>query len=106
VRDIAKVVQDRFPRCEVTYASGAGADVRSYRVAFKRYTETFPDYPLHWDAAAGVAELARAFAEVGLDRCDLEGQRFIRLRRLMSLVDTGMISPDLRWLATRESISS
>ena len=34
VRDLAEIVHETFPGCEVEYAEGAGPDPRSYRVDF------------------------------------------------------------------------
>ena len=48
VRDIAEMIRDIVPGLDVTFADGAGPDLRSYRVDFSKLSETFPDFRLRW----------------------------------------------------------
>lgn len=97
VRDLATLVGREYPTCDVTFAEGAGADPRSYRVDFSRFARTFPDHTFRWTAAAGVAELAAAYRQVGLDASDMSGTRYIRLNRLRWLQDNRHLDSSLRW---------
>ena len=97
IRDLAAVVQSRFPACEVTFAGGASADPRSYRVSFAKLHSQFPDFRCGWSAESGVDELAAAYAKAGLDRETFDGYQFVRLRQLQRLLDEGELVDDLRW---------
>ena len=53
VRDIAEMVRDAVPGSTVSFADGAGPDLRNYRVDFSKLTETFPDLKLRWSVREG-----------------------------------------------------
>jgi nucleoside-diphosphate-sugar epimerase len=100
IRDLASIVQQRLPDCEVTFASDASPDPRSYRVDFSKFASRFPDCTLDWTAARGTDELATAYERVGLTLEDLEGgRRYIRLNQLRHLLDVGALDGELRWVA-------
>jgi nucleoside-diphosphate-sugar epimerase len=64
IRDLTEIVHDRLPHCEVTFAEGASADPRSYRVDFSKFESAFPQCRFEWTAERGADELARAYEEV------------------------------------------
>ena len=96
IRDLADVVRDVMPGCEVTFAEGVGTDPRSYRVDFGKLATTFPGLRLEWTAARGAVELAEAYRAAGLTREDFDGDRFVRLRRIRHLLDAGELDDGLR----------
>jgi nucleoside-diphosphate-sugar epimerase len=97
IRDLAEIVHDRLPECEVTFAEGAEPDPRSYRVDFAKFSSTFPECRFEWTAERGADELARAYDEVGLTFDDFQGHRFIRLGQLRRLLDADALDEELRW---------
>ena len=101
VRDLAEIVYETFPGCEIEYAEGAGPDPRSYRVDFSKLEETLPDARPTWTAGDGARELLDAFRAVGLtsDSFDL----YTRLSRLKALVGDGSLDSELRWSRARVS---
>jgi nucleoside-diphosphate-sugar epimerase len=96
VRELAELVRERYPACAISFADGSGADPRSYRVDFRRFAQTFPAHRFRWSVAQGVAELADAFAEVGLTREDVSGDRYIRLHHLLRMRESGELDRSLR----------
>ena len=96
VRDIAEMVRDAVPGSEVSFADGAGPDLRNYRVNFSKLNETFPGLRLRWSVSDGVDELARAYAEYGFTYDDFTSSRFVRLRRVRELLSAGLIDEMLR----------
>ena len=96
IRDLADVVGDVMPGCEVTFAEGVGTDPRSYRVDFGKLATTFPRLQLEWTAARGAAELAEAYRAAALTKEDFDGDRFVRLRRIRHLLDAGVLDDGLR----------
>jgi nucleoside-diphosphate-sugar epimerase len=95
VRDLAQIVS-RVTGCAVEMAEGSSADDRSYRVDFSKLCAAFPDLSLDWDAERGARELADAYRAVGLTEAEFEGDRYVRLRRLQSLLEANELSTDLR----------
>ncbi len=62
---LAHIVRDTVPNCEITFAQGAEPDKRNYKVDFSKYTRNFPDYALRWNVRLGARRIYdsyRAFA--------------------------------------------
>ena len=96
IRDLAAIVHDVLPECDVELAEGAGTDPRSYRVDFSRFELAFPEHRAEWTAAEGARELADAYARVGLTFELFDGPRYTRLKRLRELIDDGALDESLR----------
>jgi nucleoside-diphosphate-sugar epimerase len=100
VRELAEIVRDTFTDCEIEYAEGAGPDPRSYRVDFRKLSETLPDGRPRWTARDGAQELLDAFRSAQLTSSGFE--MYTRLSRLKSLLAEGSLDDDLRWSYTHE----
>ena len=96
VRELGTIVEEVVGG-EVEYAGSGDPDPRSYRVDFSKFARTFPDAGLSWNARRGAEELRDAYAGVGLTLEQFESDRYIRLKRLRTLMDTGRLDADLRW---------
>jgi nucleoside-diphosphate-sugar epimerase len=96
VRDIAEMVRDAVPGSDLSFADGAGPDLRNYRVDFAKLNETFPDLSLRWNVREGVDELARAYTQHGFTYDDFASSRYVRLRRIRELLSAGLLDPMLR----------
>lgn len=100
VSDVAEMVRDAIPGAKVSFAEGAGPDLRNYRVDFAKLNETFPDLRLCWNVRDGVDELVRAYTEHGVTYDDFTSSRFVRLRRIRELLSAGLLDEMLRPQAT------
>jgi nucleoside-diphosphate-sugar epimerase len=98
IREIAEIVSQTVPGCEVTFSEGASADTRNYRVDFTRVSRVLPDFEPRWDARKGAQQLYDAFRTNGLAIDDFEGPRHRRIAQIRQLLDQGRLSADLRWL--------
>ena len=96
IRQIAEMVRAAVPGSAVSLASGAGPDLRDYRVDFAKLDETFPDLKLRWTVRSGIDELVGAYAEYGLTHDDFTSSRFVRLRRIRELLEAGVVDEMLR----------
>ena len=96
VRDIAEMVRRAVAGSEVSYADGAGPDLRNYRVDFSKLNDAFPDLNLRWSVRDGIDELAAAYAQHGLTYEDFTSSRFVRLRRIRELLSLGQLDEMLR----------
>jgi nucleoside-diphosphate-sugar epimerase len=100
IRDVAELVKQAIPGSVIEYAEGAGPDPRCYRVDFSRIEKALPEFEPRWTVASGVAELRDAFRRIGLTQADLEGDRYLRIRRISRLLNEGRLDANLRWVAS------
>src|SRR5262249_696229 len=96
VRDIAELVRDAVAESKLSFADGAGPDLRSYRVDFSKLESTFPALHLSWNVQAGVEELIAEYKAKGFSYADFESSRYVRLRRISELLSRGLVDPMLR----------
>jgi nucleoside-diphosphate-sugar epimerase len=96
IRDVAEMVRDAVPGSKLSFADGAGPDLRNYRVDFAKLHDTFPALGLRWRVREGVDELATAYAEHGMTYDDFTSSRFVRLRRIRELLAAGQLDEMLR----------
>jgi len=87
IRDLAEIVAEIIPNCQIEYAPDAGPDKRSYRVDFGKIQQVLP-----------------AFKD--LTREDFEGPRYRRINHLKILMSTGRLGEDLRWVEQYETAQS
>src|SRR5204863_9801062 len=66
IRELAELVHEELPDCEVEVANVSYADPRSYRVQFGRFAGLLPDFAPVWTARAGAEELVAGYNEAGL----------------------------------------
>ena len=96
VRELAEIVRERLPSCDVAFADGASPDPRSYRVDFTKFATAFPDCRFEWTAERGADELATAYAQDCLTLKGFEGHRYVRLNQLRRLLEAHALDGDLR----------
>jgi nucleoside-diphosphate-sugar epimerase len=96
VREIAEVIGDVFPGCEVSFGP-AGGDNRSYKVNFDRIREVLPGYECDWNARKGAEQLLAIFQSIDLDEASFTGRGFTRLKQLEYLIRTGQVDENLFW---------
>jgi hypothetical protein len=89
----------------IDFAEGAGPDPRCYRVDFAKIERTLSDFKPRWTVAQGVAELHAAFKREVMRTEDLEGDRYVRIRRIARLLEAGWLDSDLRRRATGSGAS-
>ncbi|MGB8330046.1 MAG: NAD(P)-dependent oxidoreductase [Polyangiales bacterium] len=98
IRDVANMVAEVVPDCEVAFEEGASADIRNYRVDFTKIATRLPGFEPTWTLRAGIEELYDAYTEAGLTREEFLGPRYYRLRTVQGLLDRGALDSTLRWL--------
>ncbi len=98
IRDLAKIVGEVVPNCQVAFASDAGPDKRDYRVNCDRIRETLPSFEPQWTVRRGAEQLYQAYRAARLTLEDLEGARYMRIRRVRRLQQEGKLDAALRWV--------
>jgi nucleoside-diphosphate-sugar epimerase len=101
IRELADIVAETVPGCQVEYAPGGGPDKRCYRVTCDKICRVLPEFRPQWTARKGAQELYDAYREAGLTAEDLERGRYIRLAQIQRLQKAGRLDNSLRW---RQSI--
>jgi nucleoside-diphosphate-sugar epimerase len=96
IREVAELVRDVVPNCEIAFAPGASADTRNYRVDFSKIAKQLPGFNPAWTLREGVEELYTAYTEAGLTEADWTSARYYRLPTVRSLQERGVIDSDLR----------
>lgn len=98
ILDVAEMVKEEVPGSRIEIAEGAGPDPRCYRVSFEKIERTLSDFAPRWTVRQGIAELHEAYRREGLAKDDLEGSRYLRIRRIQDLMAAGRIDGDLRFV--------
>lgn len=98
IREIAEIVKETVPDCDLAFADDAGPDARNYRADFRKIARVLPGFRPQWDARQGARELLDAYRAVGIRLEDFEGPRYRRIDQLKSLMGSGHLAADLRWI--------
>ncbi len=96
IRGVATIVAEEVPGAQVTFAHGADADVRNYRVDCSKFAARFPNVELRWTVRDGVREVLAAFQRYGVTSADFEGVRYQRIAHLRMLLERELVTPELR----------
>ncbi|MEM7435563.1 MAG: SDR family oxidoreductase [Myxococcota bacterium] len=97
IRDVANMVAEVVPDCEVAFAEGASADTRDYKVDFTKAATQLTGFEATWTLRAGIEELYEAYRRAELTEEEFMGKRYYRLKTVQSLIDRGKLDSDLRW---------
>jgi nucleoside-diphosphate-sugar epimerase len=96
IRDLARIVAEVVPGCEVEFAEGAAPDTRSYRVSFEKIKNRLPNFKPQWDAKKGAEQLYTAYRTSGVTLEEFEGPRYQRIGHINKLLADGILDADLR----------
>jgi nucleoside-diphosphate-sugar epimerase len=98
IRDVAELVAQVVPDCEVSFAAGASPDARNYRVDFSKAEKALPGYTPQWTLRAGIEELYDAYKRHGMTQDEFLGPRYYRLKVIRGRIERGELDTNLRWL--------
>ena len=96
VREIAEIVGEVFPGCEVTLGDSQG-DNRSYRVNFDKIHERLPGFACDWNAQAGAEQLRDVFRRIDMTSAEFEARPYTRLKQLEYLRRTAQLDDEFFW---------
>ena len=96
VRELAQIVAEEFPGCDVTVGSSSG-DNRSYRVDFQRIHRELPGFEARHTARDGAQQLHALFARIQMAPETYQFRAFTRLKQLKYLQHTAQIDAELFW---------
>lgn len=96
IREIAEVVSDVFPGCEMQVGTSAG-DNRSYRVNCDKIRSVLQGFDCKWNPRDGAEQLLTTFKRIDMSREQFEFRAFTRLHQLQYLQRTRQIDNELYW---------
>ncbi len=94
IRDLAKIVAEVVPGCEVSFADDAAPDKRSYRVNCDKIVDVLGFAP-EWDPKKGAEEIYQACLAEDLTLEEFEGPRYQRIGHILQMIDTDIIDTTL-----------
>jgi nucleoside-diphosphate-sugar epimerase len=97
IRELADIVAEVVPGCQVEYAPGGGPDLRCYRVNFDKIGGILPSFQPQWTARKGALELYQAYLAAGLSAADLKQGRYTRIAQIQKLMREGQLNSYLQW---------
>jgi nucleoside-diphosphate-sugar epimerase len=101
IRDVANMVAEVVPNCEVAFAVGASADARDYRVDFKKIEQTLPGFHPTWTLRKGIEEMYQAYLDGKMTAEEFLGPRYYRLRTIQGLKERGALDENLRRISAK-----
>ena len=101
IRELAEIVAEVVPGCQIEFADDAGPDTRSYRVSFEKIRTKLPQFKPQWDARKGAEQLYKAYLSSGITLEDFEGPRYQRIGHIKKLLADGILDADLRHVRSR-----
>jgi len=97
IRELAEIVEQTVPSCQIEYAKDAEPDKRTYRVDFGKIRRVLPEFEVRWNARRGAQELYKAYQEYGVKLDEFEGPKYKRIDHIKLLQSTGKLDASLRW---------
>ncbi|WP_163852352.1 NAD-dependent epimerase/dehydratase family protein, partial [Pseudooceanicola aestuarii] len=94
IRDLAQKIRDALPGTEVTFATTAAADRRTYRVSCARIAGL--GFRPEWDVARGIVQLRDALRRQPVPVQEFEGPRYGRVAHIRALLARHELTGDLR----------
>lgn len=105
ISQLAEIVAEIVPGCEVEYAVGGGPDKRCYRVSCDKIVRALPNFSPQWTAHKGAQELYDAYRAAGLIAGDLTGNPYTRISHIRKLMRAGRLDGSLRWVKQVSQLS-
>jgi nucleoside-diphosphate-sugar epimerase len=103
IRTIADMIGDQVPGCKIECTGEHGSDSRSYRVDFSKIEKQLPEFRPVWTLKEGIRQIHESYRESGLDDRTFNGRRFIRLKQLKYLRESGNLDEHLFWIPGNKS---
>jgi nucleoside-diphosphate-sugar epimerase len=104
ISQLADIVAEIVPGCEVEYAAGGGPDKRCYRVNCEKIRRALPSFRPEWTARKGAEELYDAYRTAGLTAAGLAEAPYTRISHIRRLIQAGKLNASLRWIAQATEI--
>ena len=105
IREIAEMVKEIVPGCEIGFAPDAAPDKRCYRVDCNKIARVLHEFKPQWTARRGIEQLYEEYKKVGLSLDEFEGPKFKRIAHIKELIAEGRLDESLRWKDERKRLA-
>jgi dTDP-D-glucose 4,6-dehydratase len=106
VRELAEIVRDTVPGCEIEFAGDASPDTRNYRVDCSKIARSLPNFAPQWTARKGAVELYEAFRDRAISLEEIEGYRYRRIGQIKRRLSAGELDGALEHFHLGRSMSA
>ncbi len=97
ILEIAKKVNEIYPKCEIIYTNELGKDARNYKSDCSLFSKDFPEFTYKMTTDMCIKELVEKFTKLNLT-ADQVKNKFTRLNTLNSLIMSKKLDSKLRWV--------
>ena len=97
IRDIAMIVADVVPGCEVTFSQDASPDTRCYKVNCDLLPSMIKSFKPNGTIKQAAAELYNAYKEHGVTLDEFEGPRYQRIAHIKKMLEEGVLGHNLKY---------
>jgi len=97
ISELAVIVAETVPGCEIEFAPGGGPDKRCYRVNCDKIRRVLPSFHPEWTARKGAKELYDAYRAAELTFEDIRRGSYVRMEQINRLIASGRLDAALRW---------
>lgn len=98
IKDIAYLVKEVMPECEVIITGEHGTDSRSYRVNFDKISKFLPNFQPKWNLKTGIRDIYESYIRYKMDNEKFNGRYFVRLKQIKYLIENKKINKNLIWM--------
>jgi len=98
IKEIAKLVGEVVPNCEVEITGEHGGDSRSYRVDFTKIEKELPEFKPKWKLKKAIEDIYKGYKEYGMDNEKFNGRYFVRLKQIEHLLKAQKLDNNLFWI--------
>jgi nucleoside-diphosphate-sugar epimerase len=96
IRDLAEIIAEVIPDCQLAFAPDASPDKRCYRVDCGKIASRLHAFKPQWTARRGAMQLYESFLRNGLSLEAFEGEQFKRIAHIKYLIRRGLLDESLR----------
>jgi nucleoside-diphosphate-sugar epimerase len=101
IRELADIVAEVVPGCQIEYAPDGGPDKRCYRVTCNKI-ERILGFKTQWTARKGAQELYDSYRRAGLT--DQQRSSYLRIATIQGLLKEGKLDASLQWVRAAEQV--
>jgi len=91
INNLASMIAQAMPGCQIEYADEASADNRSYRVDFSKAETALPGFTPAWDLKRGILQVVHGITNSNIEGLQFEDHRYGRINHLKHRLATGSL---------------
>lgn len=97
VKEMAKVIENVVPGCQVEILNKTGEDERTYCVDFSKIKNTLDDFKPTWNLQKGVKEIYQTYKDCEMTFEDFQSPKYFRVKWINHLLNNKKLDNEIRW---------